>query len=329
MRPDIRRRTILTSSVAFLTSWVAPSVGEPASAPAGAADPATNIEIWPSGAPGMPAHPPVEITWERSTTPMIADRAVRGISRPRLSLFRPDQPNGAAVLLFPGGSYRHVVVDREGYEMARWLAARGFTAFVLFYRLPADGWAAGPDVALADAQRAVRVIRTRAREFGLVSERLAIMGFSAGGHVCADLAARFATQTYDAVDEADALSARPFCAAPIYPVVSMRTGIAHATSRQLLIGSNPSEALERAHSPDRNIPDDAPPHFIVHAEDDPSVPVENALLLRAALKAKGASVETHLFRSGGHGFGLRRAIGKPVAAWPELWRAWASSVGLA
>jgi dipeptidyl aminopeptidase/acylaminoacyl peptidase len=109
----------------------------------------------------------------------------------------------------------------------------------------------------------------------------------------------------------------------------MRRDIAHAGSRRLLLGDAADEALEAAHSPDRNIPGDAPPHFIVHAEDDPAVPVENTLLLRAALKARGIPVETHLFRSGGHGFGLRGAAGKPVEAWPELWRAWALSAGLA
>jgi acetyl esterase/lipase len=276
----------------------------------------------------MPATTPVETLSERSEDPLSTDRALQGITNPRLLAFRPDHPNGAAVLLFPGGGYHHVVVDKEGYEMARWLATRGFTAFVLFYRLPGEGWAAGANVALSDAQRAVRQIRRRASEFALNPERLAVMGFSAGGHLCADLAARFATQTYDAIDAADVLSARPFCAAPIYPVVSMRPAIAHPGSRKLLIGSGADAALESAHSPDRNIPDDAPPHFIVHAEDDNVVPVENALLLRAALKAKGVSVETHLFRTGGHGFGLRKAMGKPVATWPELWQAWAGSIGL-
>jgi dipeptidyl aminopeptidase/acylaminoacyl peptidase len=97
----------------------------------------------------------------------------------------------------------------------------------------------------------------------------------------------------------------------------------------LLLGPNPSAALEQAHSPDRNVPADAPPHFILHAEDDDAVPVENSLLLRQALKARGIPVETHLFAQGGHGFGLRKAVGKPVGAWPELWRAWAQSTGLA
>ena len=118
-----------------------------------------------------------------------------GINRPRLDVFRPDRPNGAAVLLTPGGGYRWVVVDKEGYEMGRWLAARGFTAFVLFYRLPGEGWAAGPDVALADAQRAMRLIRARARSWHQFGERR-LGGFSAGGHVAPSLLTRFAAPAY-------------------------------------------------------------------------------------------------------------------------------------
>jgi acetyl esterase/lipase len=336
MQATFRRRALLSAGMAFLASMTGRAASGLTS-PAGSALPTTGmphspvqrLDLWPSGAPGMPAAPPVEVLTERSTDSSVADRAVRGITHPRLSVFRPDRPNGAGVLLCPGGGYHHVVVDKEGYEMADWLAARGFLAFVLFYRLPGEGWAAGPDVALADAQRAMRVIRHGASGFGLAPDRLAAMGFSAGGHLCADLATRFELQTYEAVDAADALSARPFCAAPIYPVVSMRSGIAHPGSRRLLVGPDAGELLEAAHSPDRNVPVNAPPHFIVHAEDDASVPVENALLLRAALKAKGVPVETHLFRSGGHGFGLRGAAGKPVEVWPDLWRAWALSVGLA
>jgi acetyl esterase/lipase len=297
--------------------------------PPGLPQPSETIDLWPAGAPGLPRAPLTETVDERSTDALVTDRAVLGITRPRMAVFRPDRPNGAAVLLTPGGGYHHVVVDKEGYEMARWLAARGFTAFVLFYRLPGEGWAAGPDVALADAQRSVRLIRQRARDFALDPERVGAMGFSAGGHVCADLGARFAAKTYTPVDAADRLSAKPFCAAPIYPVVSMDPRVAHAGSRSLLLGPNPSGALEAAHSPDRNVPSDAPPHFLLHAEDDDVVPVENTLLLRAALKAKKIPVETHLFQNGGHGFGLRKAIGKPVAAWPELWRAWAQTIGFA
>jgi acetyl esterase/lipase len=232
------------------------------------------------------------------------------------------------VLLCPGGGYRHLAIDKEGFEMARWLAARGFTAFVLYYRLPGEGWLAGADVALSDAQRAMRLTRQQAAKLKLDPTRIAAMGFSAGGHLCADLAARFATKTYAPTDAADELSARPFCAATIYPVVSMKREIGHAGSRQLLIGATPSAAMESAHSPDQNIPGDAPPHFIVHAEDDLIVSVENSLRLRASLKARAIPVETHFFGTGGHGFGLRDSIGKPTEVWPELWRNWAKSTGL-
>jgi len=229
-------------------------------------------------------------------------------------------------MITPGGGYRHIVIDKEGYELGRWLSARGFTVFVLFYRLPGEGWAAGPDVALADAQRAMRLIRHRARDYGIDPQRVAAMGFSAGGHLCADLLTRFDARVYDPVDAADRHSARPDAAAPIYPVITMSAPHAHAGSRNLLIGANADAALEAAHSPDRNVPANAPPVFLLHAEDDNVVPVENALLLRAALRAKGIPVETHLFAHGGHGFGLRKTLGKPVAVWPELFLAWA--VGL-
>lgn len=329
------RRTLIAAGLA---AGVLPAQAEAQTAPPsaigkgtppGLPQPVETIDLWPKGAPGAPATLPVETTTERSSDALLADRFVYGISRPRMAVFRPDRPNGAAVLITPGGGYKWVVVDKEGYEMARWLSARGFTAFVLFYRLPGEGWGSGPDTPLADAQRAMRLIRQRARDFGIMPERVAAMGFSAGGHVCADLAARFDAAVYKPVDDADKLSARPYCAAPIYPVCSMDPAIAHPGSRTLLIGPNPTPELESAHSPDRNVPANAPPHFLCHAEDDPAVPVENTLRLRAALKQRKIPVETHLFEHGGHGFGLRFIGGKPVEAWPDLWRAWARSTGLA
>ncbi len=291
-------------------------------------EPVETIDLWPAGAPGQPAILPVEEVRERSTDPAIKDRALLGVTRPRLAMFRPAQPDGAAVLIIPGGGYSWVVIDKEGYELGDWLAARGVTCFVLFYRLPHQGWAAGPDVALSDAQRAMRVIRARAAGDGVDPGRVAAMGFSAGGHVCADLATRFDTRTYDAVDAADALSARPMLAAPIYPVISMSAPLAHPGSRRNLIGADATPERERAHAPHLNVGPDCPPSFIVHAEDDATVPVGNALLLAAALRENGVGVETHLFAKGGHGFGLRRAQGKPAAVWPELFLAWARAHGL-
>jgi acetyl esterase/lipase len=157
---------------------------------------------------------------------------------------------------------------------------------------------------------------------------VAVMGFSAGGHLCADVSARFDAQVYEAVDEADAMSARPLCSAPIYPVVSMSLPHAHMGSRERLLGPHPTAAQEAAYSPHLHVPDNPPPHFLCHAEDDPVVPVANTLLLREAVKARGGRVETHLFEQGGHGFGLRLARGKPVEIWPELWLAWARTTGL-
>ena len=328
------RRSILAAGLLFpvlgaghaLAQTLPPSVA--GGSPPGLPQPEETIDLWPKGAPGMPATRPVEKVTERSQDPLVTDRAVLGITTPRMAVFRPDRPNGAAVLLIPGGGYKHVVVDKEGYEMARRLTARGFTAFVLFYRLPYDGWSAGPDVCLSDAQRAMRLIRHRHKEFALDPERVAAMGFSAGGHLCADLGTRFAAKTYTPLDAADKLSAKPICAAPIYPVVSMSLPEAHPGTRELLLGKDPSPALEAAHSPDRNVPAEAPPFFLLHAEDDDVVPVANSLLLHAALKARQIPVEMHLFEHGGHGFGLRKAVGKPVEIWPELWRAWARGAGL-
>lgn len=290
-------------------------------------DPHETIDLWPGVAPGAVGSLPVEAVDERSTDPRHPDRAVHGITRPRLVVFRPQQPNGAGLLVAPGGGYARIVLDKEGYEMGRWLSARGWTVFVLFYRLPGEGWVNRADVALADAQRAMRLIRARAASFRLDPARVGAMGFSAGGHVCADLATRFAAPVYRQVDAADRLSARPAIMAPIYAVQSMGLA-AHPSSRALLLGTDAGEDALRAHSPANNVTASTPPCFMVHAEDDPTVDPENSLLMRAACKRANVPVELHLFAQGGHGFGLRRAAGRPAAQWPELFVRWAGTHGL-
>lgn len=289
----------------------------------GLPDPSETVDLWPDMAPGGLAPSRPEVVEQRSRDPLLSDRAVRDITVPRLVVFRPLQANGAAILIAPGGAYRQVVVDKEGYEFARWIAARGVTAFVLFYRLPAEGWSAGPDVSLADAQRAMRVIRHRAGEFGIDPRRVAALGFSAGGHLCADLLTRHAHTTYEMTDAADSLSARPDLAALLYPVISMSPPDAHAGSREQLLGAAPSLEQQRAHSPHLLVPADAPPGFLLHAVDDMVVPVGNTHLMYAALRARQIPAELHLFEQGGHGFGLQRATGLPVAIWPELFLQWA------
>ena len=287
------------------------------------------IDLWPGTPPGAPDLLPDEQIVERSADPSRPDRIMQSVAAPRMAVFRPASPKGAAVLIAPGGGYRDVVIDKEGFEMARWLAARGVTAFVLFYRLPHQGWTAGPDTPLADAQRALRLIRQRSAEFGVDPQRVSVMGFSAGGHVAATLATGFARPTYASLDPADRLSARPDGAALIYPVIAMREPLAHPGSRERLLGAAPRADQEMAHSPDRNVPAEAPPCFLLHAEDDDVVPVGNTLVMRDSLKAHGIAVDTHLYASGGHGFGISRAAGKPVAAWPEAWLGWARAMGLA
>lgn len=328
----IDRRDAMLGTLAFGLAAAGGPHGASASPTDGGAgfapkDPTETIELWPGGAPGTPAVLPVETIDERSTDPAQPDRAMHGIARPRLLVFRPRTANGAAVLVAPGGGYARVVLDKEGYELGNWLSARGFTVFVLFYRLPGEGWANRADVPLADAQRSMRLIRARATDYGIRPDRVAAMGFSAGGHVCGDLATRFDVPVYAAVDAADRLGARPDLAAPIYAVQSMRVPIAHGGSRELLLGPSPSPALEAAHSTADNVSARTPPCFLVHAEDDRTVNVENSLIFRAACKRAGVPVEMHLFERGGHGFGLRGAAGKPVAAWPELFLVWAKSYG--
>jgi acetyl esterase/lipase len=328
-----RRAALLGLGAGAVAPALARPIGAAATngAPAGESllEPHQWVALWPGAAPGKPAVALDERVVERSADPARPDRIMESIARPRMALFRPQRPSGAVVLIIPGGGYRHVVIDKEGFEMGRWLAARGITAFVLFYRLPDQGWAAGPDVALADAQRAMRLIRHDHAAYGIDSGRISVMGFSAGGHVAASLATRFAAGAYASVDAADAAPARPDAAALIYPVISMRADLAHHGSRERLLGAGPPLALEMAHSPDANVPADAPSFFLLHAEDDEAVPVGNTLAMRDAIKARGIAVDTHLYAAGGHGFGISRAAGKPVAAWPEAWLAWARAAGLA
>ncbi len=291
--------------------------------------PSAVIPLWPGlTAPGLLNAKLKEITVEEGHAPDLHYRAVHGISQPRLCVFPAANPNGAAVIISPGGGYRRIAIDIEGYELAGWLNAQGITVFVLFYRLPAEGWTKAADAPLADAQRAIRLVRQQAVTWKIDPARVAMMGFSAGGHVCASLATRFDATVYEPVDAADALSARPLLCAPIYPVLSMDLAIAHKGSRDNLLGPSPTPEQILTYSPDRMVTKDTPPCFLTHAENDATVPVDNTLVFRAALKAAGVTVETHLFPDGGHGFGLRKVVGTPTHAWGELFLAFARARGL-
>ena len=263
---------------------------------------------------------------ERSTDPAFHDRFAQYTTDPILTVLRPARPNGASLLLIPGGGYKWAVVDKEGLDCARVFAAAGVTCFVLRYRLPGDGWAAGPDAPLQDAQRALRLVRAQAAAHGLDPDRVAVLGASAGGHLAGMLTAR-EDATYAPVDEADGLSHRADLSILLYPVATMSDPHVHAGSRLELLGPTPTaEAMER-YSLERMDWTGRPPTFLLHAIDDEAVPVENSLQLLTTLRAAAVSTEAHLFEEGGHGFGVRLIEGKPAAAWPALALAWAARRG--
>lgn len=286
------------------------------------------ILLWPQGPPGGVPEGLSESIVERANPFGLMDRAAHDVTTPSLSVFRSEHPDGSAILIIPGGGYKWVVIDKEGFEGARYFAGQGATVYVLRYRLPHQGWQAGPFAPLQDAQRAMRTIRYRASEDGIDPARVLVMGFSAGGHVAGTLQTGFDAKTYDPVDVADTLSARPDATALIYPVATMRAPFAHTGSRQNLIGEAPSPDLEAAWSIESRIRSGQPPVFLMHAEDDEAVPVENTLMVYDALRVADVPVAMHLFETGGHGFGLRGITGTPLEAWPGLIMDWGSARGI-
>jgi len=289
-------------------------------------DPTEVIPPWPGPAPGGERVPVTPQVTERSTDPAFHDRFARYTTDPILTVLRPDRPNGASLLLIPGGGYKWAVVDKEGLDCARVFAAAGVTCFVLRYRLPGDGWAAGPDAPIQDAQRALRLVRSQAAAQGLDPARVAVLGASAGGHLAGMLTARTDT-TYASVDEADAASHRPDLSILLYPVATMADPHVHAGSRLELLGAAPTAEMIERYSLERMDWTGRPPTFLLHAMDDAAVPVENSLQLLSTLRAAGVPAEAHLFQEGGHGFGIRLIEGRPAAVWPELALAWGARHG--
>lgn len=289
-------------------------------------DPVETIRLWPGAAPGGDRVTVTPQVTERSTDPAFHDRFARYTTDPNLTVLRPERPNGASLLLIPGGGYKWAVVDKEGLDCARVFAEAGVTCFILRYRLPGDGWTAGPDAPLQDAQRALRLVRSQAAAHGLDPARVAVLGASAGGHLAGMLTAR-AEAAYAAVDAADAVSHRPDLSILLYPVATMAEPLVHAGSRLELLGPTPTpEAIDR-YSLERMDWTGRSPVFLLHAMDDVAVPVGNSLQLLATLRAAGVPCEAHLFQEGGHGFGVRLIAGKPAAVWPALALAWAARHG--
>lgn len=290
--------------------------------------PSQTIELWPSPPPGARNPAMREEIEETSKTPGTHFRRTHQLTRPRLEVFPAARPNGAAMIIVPGGGFVWQYFDHEGYQIADYLNQHGITACVLFHRLAQDGWAHPADVAISDGQRAIRVLRSRAASLQIDPARIGVMGFSAGGFVATTLQTRHGDTLYAPVDSVDSLSARPYLVAPIYPVQSAEPGVAYADMHRVLFGGTPTAAEIATYSPERHVDARSAPGFYVHCEDDGAVPVANSTRMVERLRAAGISVEAHLFARGGHGFGFVTDAKSPLALWPKLFLGFAQTTGL-
>jgi acetyl esterase/lipase len=244
------------------------------------------MSIWPNDVPGAVKprqNPVVDLKSEKGVI------YVRDVTNPTLEVYMPSRPNNMAVVVCPGGAYQFLAYDKEGIEIAKWLAKQGFTAYVLSYRVPNQRMGA-----LQDVQRSIRMVR----ESNKAITKVGVIGFSAGGSLSARAATRFNEKTYAAVDAADQLSCRPDFAMLIYPAYL-------------------DEGTNFALTPELTMSKDVPPIFIFATEDDPYS--NSALVMAQALRYNKTPVEFHFTAVGGHGYGLRAGAGK---VWPKYAEKW-------
>jgi acetyl esterase/lipase len=315
---DSTRRALLGGSL-LATAWAL--MAEPARAqtpPAQAVSMPTQgtvIPIWPEGVPDRK----VGGGEEKSE-----DGRVWNVHDPTITWFPPPAgtATGAAVVVCPGGGYVRLAVNHEGGGFTRFLNAAGVASFVLKYRLVEYGHPAP----LRDVLRAIRLVRSRAAEFGVRPDRIGVAGSSAGGHLAAS-----AATLYDAGDgrtgaKLDEVSARPDFAILQYPVITMSGPHGHRGSRRSLLGDIPSDELARFLSPELQVTRQTPPCFLVHTTEDTAVPVENSLAFFGALRAAGVPAEMHLYEKGPHGFGTREGLGT-TSLWPKRCEDWMRASG--
>ena len=261
------------------------------------------IELWGNGIPGSLKSDDYEEVkvFENGMLNSVSQVAI-----PTLSVFLPETPNGTAILIFPGGGYTNLSIDKEGFKVAKWLNSLGITAYVLKYRLPSDKIMEDKTIGpLQDAQEAMRFIRRNANKWQLNTEKIGVIGFSAGGHLASTLATHYNDIVYKV---SDSVSAKPDFSILIYPVISMEETITHKGSKNRLLGTTPSEELIEKYSNEKQIDSLTSPTYIVHAIDDKSVPVENSIQYFLALKQHNIPSEIHLYQKGSHGFGLGKEV---------------------
>ena len=268
------------------------------------------IDIWPREAPGAQPNPGPEVNTTTAKDNLIAGKPVirlGNVSTPTITLYTPSGKNtGAAVVVFPGGSYHILAIDLEGTEVCDWLNSIGVTCVLLKYRVPDSGPYPKSAAALQDAQRALGIVRLHAAEWHIDPHRIGVLGFSAGAHLAAALSTHFDQRLYAPIDAADQPSCRPDFAVIIYP------GYLRVAEQNF------------APNPDIHVIDKTPPSFILQAEDDP-VHVENSTVYFSALKNAKVPAEMHIYAEGGHGYGLRRTD-LPITTWPKLVETWLHTI---
>ena len=275
------------------------------------------LKIWPHGIPnsilcsGYCEN--IFQPWGKDCFEKITDPEILVYPAPK------EKSTGAAILICPGGGYRYVSIVNEGYKVARWLNENGITAVILKYRLPSDSIMTDKSIGpLQDVQEAMRMIRRNAVSWSLNPDKIGIIGFSAGGHLASTLCTRFEDSVYETSDD---INARPDFSILVYPVISMNKSITHGGTREMLLGINPKETLIKKFSSELHVTDRTPPAFLVHASDDPAVPVENSINYYLALLKHDIPAEIHIYQAGGHGFGLSRSK-TTESTWPAACIAW-------
>lgn len=250
---------------------------------------------------------------------------VRNIQDPNIAVYLPPKDNatGAAVVICPGGGYWLLAIHHEGYDIARWLNSIGVAGIVVKNRLPTSGNITDTtEVAMTDAQRAVRLTRYHAADWGLDTAKIGIMGFSAGGHLASTVGTHFDYGLKNEADPVQQVSCRPDFMILMYPVISMSEDYMHKGSMHNLLGKQPDKAQMLRFSNEKQVTDDTPITFLAASTDDKGVPVANSIAFYEALLSHGISAELHLFHSGQHGFGLGRRDGTSHNMWSENCRAW-------
>jgi len=290
---------------------------------------------WTKSAP-QPAQPKVELLWPDGAPGALGNEER---DKPSLTIWLPpeEKANGAAVVICPGGGYGALAIDHEGRQVAEWLNSLGVAAFMLKYRLaPAYHHPA----MLQDAQRAIRTVRYWAANpqftiqnstLNIDSNRIGIVGFSAGGHLASTAGTHFDAGNPNAADPIERMSCRPDFMILVYPVVSLSTKYAHGGSRNNLLGKNPDPALVESLSNEKQVTAETPPTFLIHTNADTGVPPENSILFYLALREAKVPAELHIYEKGPHGFGMARDAKRydPVlSTWPDRCAAWMRGRGL-